>query len=45
MGREKGEGGPAIRGIEFTSNGGGGEALPRRVKRRNATFCEVINIG
>jgi len=30
--------------FEFTSNGGGGEALPRRVKRRNATFDEVINI-
>ena len=29
--------------FEFTSNGGGGEALPRRVKRRNATFYEVIN--
>ncbi len=28
--------------FEFTSNGGGGEALPRRVKRRNATFYEVI---
>jgi len=30
--------------FEFTSNGRGGEALPRRVKRRNATFYEVINI-
>ena len=30
--------------FEFTSNGGGGEALPRRVKRRNATFYKVINI-
>ena len=28
--------------FEFTSNGGGGEALPRRVKRRTATFYEVI---
>jgi len=31
--------------FEFTSNGGGGEALPRRVKRRNATFYEVIKFG
>jgi len=30
--------------FEFTSNGGGGEALPRRVKRRTATFYEVIKI-
>ena len=30
--------------FEFTSNGGGGEALPRRVKRRNATFYEVIKL-
>jgi hypothetical protein len=31
--------------FEFSSNGGGEEALPRRVKRRNTTFCEVIKIG
>ncbi len=31
--------------FEFTSNGGGGEALPRRVKKRNATFYEVIKFG
>jgi len=30
--------------FEFTSNGGGGVALLRRVTRRRATFCEVINI-
>jgi len=30
--------------FEFTSNGGGGEALPRRVKRRGATLYEVVNI-
>ncbi len=30
--------------FEFTSNGGGGGALPRRVKRRKPTFYEVINI-
>ena len=29
--------------FEFTSNGGGGVALSRRVKRREATFYEVIN--
>jgi ribosomal protein L11 methyltransferase len=29
--------------FEFTSNGGGGVALPRRVKRRGATFYEVVN--
>jgi imidazole glycerol-phosphate synthase subunit HisF len=29
--------------FEFTSNGGGGEALLRRVKRRRATFYEVVN--
>jgi hypothetical protein len=29
--------------FEFTSNGGGGVALLRRVKRRRATFYEVIN--
>jgi hypothetical protein len=40
--QREGEGGPAVRGIEFTSNGGGGEALPRRVKRRKPTFYEVI---
>jgi len=28
--------------FEFTSNGGGGEALPRRVKKPKATFYEVI---
>ena len=28
--------------FEFTSNGGGGEALPRRAKRRKPTFYEVI---
>jgi hypothetical protein len=28
--------------FEFTSNGGGGEALLRRVKRCKATFYEVI---
>jgi hypothetical protein len=31
--------------FEFTSNGGGGEALPRRVKRRGATFYEVVKNG
>jgi hypothetical protein len=30
--------------FEFTSNGGGGVALPRRVKRRKPTFYEVIII-
>jgi hypothetical protein len=30
--------------FEFISNGGGGEALPRRVKRRFPTFYEIINI-
>jgi hypothetical protein len=30
--------------FEFTSNGGGGEALPRRVKRRGETFYEVVTI-
>jgi len=30
--------------FEFTSNGGGGEALPRRVKKRKATFYEVIKV-
>ncbi len=30
--------------FEFTSNGGGGGALPRRVKRRKPTFYEVINV-
>jgi hypothetical protein len=30
--------------FEFTSNGGGGVALLRLVKRRKATFYEVINI-
>jgi len=28
---------------EFISDGGGGEILPRRAKRRKATFCEIIN--
>jgi len=28
--------------FEFTSNGGGGEALLRLIKRREATFYEVI---
>ncbi|MFC1825103.1 hypothetical protein ACFL9T_20515 [Thermodesulfobacteriota bacterium] len=28
---------------EFTSNGGGGVALPRRIKGREATFYEVVN--
>ena len=36
--QREGEGGPALRGIGLTSNGGGGKALPRRVKRRKATF-------
>ncbi len=31
--------------FEFTSNGGGGEALSPRVKRREATFYEVIKNG
>jgi hypothetical protein len=31
--------------FEFTSNGGGGEALPRRVKMREMTFYEVINVS
>jgi hypothetical protein len=31
--------------FEFISNGGGGEALPRRVKRRFSTFYEIIKIG
>jgi hypothetical protein len=30
--------------FEFTSNGGGGVALLRRVKRRRATFYEVIDL-
>jgi DnaK suppressor protein len=30
--------------FEFTSNGGGEEALPRLIKRRNATFYEVISL-
>jgi type III pantothenate kinase len=30
--------------FEFTSNGGGGVALPRRVKRRKPTFYEAIKI-
>jgi hypothetical protein len=30
--------------FEFTSNGGGGEALPRRVKKPKVTFYEVISI-
>jgi hypothetical protein len=42
--REDG-GGPAVRGIEFTSNGGGGVALPRLIKRRKAAFYEVIKMG
>jgi hypothetical protein len=29
----------------FTSNGGGGAALLRLIKRREATFYEVINFG
>jgi len=29
---------------EFISDGGGGEILPRRAKRRKATFCEIITI-
>ena len=35
--------GVRVEPFEFTSNGGGEEALPRRVKRRNATFYEVIS--
>jgi hypothetical protein len=31
--------------FELTSNGGGGVALLRRVKRGRATFYEVININ
>ena len=42
--QREGEGGPAVRGIEFTSNGGGGEALPRRVKRREVTFTRLSGI-
>jgi hypothetical protein len=30
--------------FEFTSNGGGGVALLRRLKRRRATFYEVIDL-
>ena len=30
--------------FEFASNGGGGEALPRLVKRRKATFYEIVKI-
>jgi len=29
---------------EFISDGGEGEVLPRRIKRRRATFCEIINL-
>jgi len=29
---------------EFISDGGGGNFLPRRAKRRKATFCEIIKI-
>jgi hypothetical protein len=29
--------------FEFTSNGGGGETIPRRAESRFLTFCEVIN--
>ncbi len=36
--------GVRVEPFEFISNGGGGEALPCRVKRRNATFYEVIKV-
>jgi hypothetical protein len=31
--------------FEFTSNGGGGDTLLRRVKRRKVTFYGVVNIA
>ena len=37
--------GVGVQPFEFTLNGGGGEALSRRVKRRRTTFYEVINKG
>jgi thiol:disulfide interchange protein DsbD len=37
--------GVRVEPFEFTSNGGGGTALPRRGKRRGATFYEVVKKG
>jgi len=37
--------GVGVEPFEFTSNGGGGVALLCRVKKRKATFYEVVNEG
>jgi len=37
--------GVGVEPFEFTSNGGGGVALLRLVKRHGATFYEVVKFG